>query len=309
MPDAVYNQNFLETPDPVTGLQRRTGQNFLDLKQTIHERRVLEHHYDVDDPAPQTLHGIHREGSARAYVTDVGDADPTERPTGTAKNGLAIPAILLDDNDVGRLLIKEGRKLYYWKDSTDTWVKVDSTPVGMIQIWASPGTTPEGSWLKCDGTVYAESDYPELNTILGSTYGGDGISNFGVPDMQGISIVGSGQLDYPTGGVPGATATGRLKGNLAATVGLYQEDQIQTLEGEIGMFPVYLSGGSSNLVTNTSGIFVLDDTFTGDSRRLDRTTGERGNRGFRIDLSNADVRHGVETRQTSLTVDFYIKAL
>ena len=88
MPVNAYNQNFLETPDPVTGLQRRTGQNFLDHKHTLHERLTLEHGFDVTDSSPQIHHGIHREGSALAYVTAPGDADPTNRPTGLDKSGL-----------------------------------------------------------------------------------------------------------------------------------------------------------------------------------------------------------------------------
>ena len=54
---------------------------------------------------------------------------------------------------------------------------------GMIQMYA--GTTEPTGWLFCDGTIYNVSDYPELAAVLGSTYGGDGLNTFAVPDMQG----------------------------------------------------------------------------------------------------------------------------
>ncbi len=36
-------------------------------------------------------------------------------------------------------------------------------------------------WLLCDGSILAVSTYPDLAAVLGSTYGGDGISTFGLP--------------------------------------------------------------------------------------------------------------------------------
>lgn len=44
--------------------------------------------------------------------------------------------------------------------------------------------TPVG-WHLCDGSLLAISDYDALYTLIGTTYGGDGKTTFGIPDMRG----------------------------------------------------------------------------------------------------------------------------
>jgi microcystin-dependent protein len=48
-------------------------------------------------------------------------------------------------------------------------------------------------WLPCDGSLYSISEYNTLFTLIGTTYGGDGITNFAVPDLRGRLVVGQGQ--------------------------------------------------------------------------------------------------------------------
>jgi microcystin-dependent protein len=40
-------------------------------------------------------------------------------------------------------------------------------------------------WLKCDGRTVLRSDYPELYSIIGSSFGSTNASNFKLPDMRG----------------------------------------------------------------------------------------------------------------------------
>lgn len=54
---------------------------------------------------------------------------------------------------------------------------VAATPAWMAACSVSP-------WLICDGSVYTSSIFPALNAILGSTFGGNGITTFGVPDLR-----------------------------------------------------------------------------------------------------------------------------
>ena len=63
-----------------------------------------------------------------------------------------------------------------------------SLPSGMIMPWAS-NILPAG-FLWCDGSIYNVSIYPALANILSSTYGGDGVNTFGVPNLQGKTIFG-----------------------------------------------------------------------------------------------------------------------
>jgi microcystin-dependent protein len=64
--------------------------------------------------------------------------------------------------------------------------------IGVVEIWAGRSTLPSwvtGStvppYLVCDGTTYSFSTYPVLGNRLGATFGGNGVTTFGVPDLRG----------------------------------------------------------------------------------------------------------------------------
>lgn len=50
---------------------------------------------------------------------------------------------------------------------------------------------PRG-WTDTDGQLLAIAQYTALFSILGTTYGGDGRTTFGLPDLRGRSILGEG---------------------------------------------------------------------------------------------------------------------
>jgi microcystin-dependent protein len=62
-------------------------------------------------------------------------------------------------------------------------------PTGAIWMFGG-GTAPNG-WLLCNGGLYDITTYSNLFAVLGTTYGGDGISTFGVPNMGGVFPVGT----------------------------------------------------------------------------------------------------------------------
>ncbi len=70
------------------------------------------------------------------------------------------------------------------------------------------------SWAKADGQLLPISQNTALFSLLGTTYGGDGRTTFGLPNLQGRYIVGTGQgpgLPFyqwgQTGGVESVTMT------------------------------------------------------------------------------------------------------
>lgn len=63
--------------------------------------------------------------------------------------------------------------------------------VGEIRLFAFL-RSPTG-WLPCDGKVYNIADYPALNGLIGTTYGGDGKLTFAVPNLSGTLPIGQGQ--------------------------------------------------------------------------------------------------------------------
>lgn len=48
-------------------------------------------------------------------------------------------------------------------------------------------------WVTCQGQLLNITDYNSLYALLGTTFGGDGSTTFGVPDLRGRTIVGMGQ--------------------------------------------------------------------------------------------------------------------
>lgn len=57
------------------------------------------------------------------------------------------------------------------------------TTIGEIRLMA--GTRVPAGWLACDGAQHSISGNQALYTLLGVTYGGDGVQTFGVPDLRG----------------------------------------------------------------------------------------------------------------------------
>ncbi|HEY4095928.1 MAG TPA: tail fiber protein [Baekduia sp.] len=63
-------------------------------------------------------------------------------------------------------------------------------------------------WATCDGQLLPIAQNSTLFTVLGTIYGGDGESTFGLPDLQGQAAIGFGQgpglEQYEAGQVGGA---------------------------------------------------------------------------------------------------------
>ena len=47
-------------------------------------------------------------------------------------------------------------------------------------------------WLECDGGPLSVAQYPILFAAIRTSYGGDGVNTFNLPDLRGASIVGAG---------------------------------------------------------------------------------------------------------------------
>jgi microcystin-dependent protein len=73
--------------------------------------------------------------------------------------------------------------------------------LGEVRAFAG-NYTPE-DWVICNGALLSISTYQALFAVLGTMYGGDGVSTFGVPNLSGRLVVGNGQLtggaNYPLG--------------------------------------------------------------------------------------------------------------
>src|ERR1700751_3224332 len=79
--------------------------------------------------------------------------------------------------------------------------------VGEIRMFA--GNFAPAGWMFCNGQLLPISEYETLFNLIGTTYGGDGQSTFGLPDLRGrIPIhMGSGFVQSQTGGAETVTLT------------------------------------------------------------------------------------------------------
>ena len=62
--------------------------------------------------------------------------------------------------------------------------------IGMIVAFAFDHE-PQG-WMKCDGRLLPIEKYQALFALISTTYGGDGVKTFALPDLRGRTTVGMG---------------------------------------------------------------------------------------------------------------------
>ena len=63
----------------------------------------------------------------------------------------------------------------------------------VAQISIFPFNFPPAGWAFCNGQILAISQNTALFSLLGTQYGGNGTSNFALPDLQGRASISQGQ--------------------------------------------------------------------------------------------------------------------
>lgn len=64
--------------------------------------------------------------------------------------------------------------------------------IGEIRLVPYYHTFPPKGWMFCNGSLLKISEYQALYALIGTTYGGDGIKEFALPDLRGSVLVGQG---------------------------------------------------------------------------------------------------------------------
>ena len=86
----------------------------------------------------------------------------------------------------------------------------DGIPVGVSwDFWGKSAINVPEKWLLADGSIKQIGDYPELFACLGTTYGGNGTTTFGLPDTSKKVV----------GGIDGSNTIGSTKGADSFTIG------------------------------------------------------------------------------------------
>jgi len=120
-------------------------------------------------------------------------------------------------------------------------------------------------WHLCDGTLLSISQYDTLYSLIGTTYGGDGVTTFGLPDLRGKLIVSQGQGPARTNRPLGQTAgTENVTLNIAQIPTHSHSVIASTGDGNTNV-PTnsYLAAGVDNTTASDTMLFYLPDTFSG----------------------------------------------
>src|SRR5690606_26592923 len=87
------------------------------------------------------------------------------------------------------------------------------------------GVTAPAGYLMCYGQTVSINDYPALFGVLGTIYGGNGTTTFGIPDARGRASVGKDNM----GGTSAGRVTAAASGVNGATLGATGGAQVHTL--------------------------------------------------------------------------------
>jgi len=78
---------------------------------------------------------------------------------------------------------------------------------------------PQG-WALCDGSILPISQYEALFTLIGTQFGGNGTTTFGLPDLRGRAALGQGQgpglQNYVMGEVAGVESVTLISNQVGA---------------------------------------------------------------------------------------------
>ena len=60
--------------------------------------------------------------------------------------------------------------------------------VGEIRLFAGARNEPPANWMFCEGQSLSVNNYQLLFSLIGVTYGGDGVTTFKLPDLRGRAL-------------------------------------------------------------------------------------------------------------------------
>jgi hypothetical protein len=179
-----------------------------------------------------------------------------------------------------------GGKVYY-KSSANTEAEYFGVPVGTIIAFA--GTICPKGYLPCDGRQLDKTKYLDLFAAIGTIYGGDGSTNFKVPDFRGMFLRGAGSqpVDYPS--------TSNRTTYASEALGIRQGDAVRDIRGYVWL----------------RGVKYQFDTYSGlsDTKKSSASyTQCSDEQGMQIDFEASKVVPTAnENRPVNYAVNYYIK--
>ncbi len=119
--------------------------------------------------------------------------------------------------------------------------------IGLIIGFA--GNYAPAGWAICDGSELSIAEYGALYSLIGVTYGGDGVNTFRLPNLMNMVPIGDGQA-------PGLTPRSMGQFGGSNTVML----QAENLPAHTHAFNVSQNVGTQSTPTANSTLSALDNT-------------------------------------------------
>jgi microcystin-dependent protein len=140
--------------------------------------------------------------------------------------------------------------------------------LGEVRLFA--GTNVPAGWAFCNGQLMDISGNTALYSLIGTTYGGDGTTTFGLPDLRGRVPVHVAN-DYPLGQPGGLEGVALVPDNLPAhshAVTASTQGGSDSPKGNawgLATVNVYANSGATNLAMSTDGITMAGKGKTHDN--------------------------------------------
>lgn len=154
--------------------------------------------------------------------------------------------------------------MFYMVLPGGSWADGVNPFVGEI-MWVPYNFAPRG-WATCDGQLLPISQNTALFSLLGTQYGGNGTTNFALPDMRGRVLINAGQgaglSDYAQGQSGGEESVTLLPSEMpahshaiqATTSGADKTSPVDNVLGQAESGNLY---GPSGTTTMASGALAL----------------------------------------------------
>ena len=122
--------------------------------------------------------------------------------------------------------------------------------IGEVRLFA--GNFAPADWAFCDGTKLAIAQYDTLYQLIGTTYGGDGQTNFALPDLRSrVPLhVGPGVTQGQAGGVETVTLN---TGQIAAHTHPLRGISSSNARSPAGAYPAAVTKTTGGLVPTLYG--------------------------------------------------------
>jgi microcystin-dependent protein len=127
-----------------------------------------------------------------------------------------------------------------------------ATPyIGEIRMFG--GTFAPYGWSFCNGSLLPISQYSALFQLIGTTYGGDGVNTFALPDLQGRLPIhqgqGTGLQNYVIGSKAGSETVTLVQGQLP----VHNHGAIGSATGSASSNPTNNTWGNNAIANKSFG--------------------------------------------------------